>query len=225
MLPLATTSGTDSLVVHRHHPGSTTIVLTTADLSGEPIRVAATRDRNFTYIVGYPLGGPAGPAGQPLSHLPDPHPDRRRRFRSSAGSPSPRRPCSPSTRSPRSAPEASPRRTWTRRSRSGTSDDEIGRLTATINDMIRRVCTIRSRRCGSSPPTRHTSSARRSPIMRGEIELALRSTKTPGGIPPRPGKRARGDPPPDLDHRQPADAGKSGPGADLPREFLGSGSR
>jgi len=31
------------------------ILVTTGYLNGEPIRVAALRDRNFSYLVGYPL--------------------------------------------------------------------------------------------------------------------------------------------------------------------------
>ena len=47
--------GTDSLAVpDTLRPNN--IMLTTVYLNGEPVRVAATRDRNFTYTVGYPIG-------------------------------------------------------------------------------------------------------------------------------------------------------------------------
>ena len=46
--------GTDSLVVTDTITTST-ILLTTVYLNGEPMRIAATRDKNFTYYVGYPL--------------------------------------------------------------------------------------------------------------------------------------------------------------------------
>jgi len=46
--------GTDSLAI-RDTVGMNSIIVTTGDLDGEPIRIAAARTRNFTYLVGYPL--------------------------------------------------------------------------------------------------------------------------------------------------------------------------
>ncbi len=167
--------GTDSLAVpDTLQPGN--IMLTTVYLNGEPVRVAATRDRNFTYTVGYPIGdlrelldnlfsiflilipgavaisvfgglALAKKALQPVDEI--------------------------ATAARRITAENLDQVIPVR-----TGDDEIGRLTVTINDMIRRLH-------GSFAQVRQFSADAshelRTPltVVRGEIELALRSKKTP----------------------------------------------
>lgn len=167
--------GTDSLAVpDTLQPGN--IMLTTVYLNGEPVRVAATRDRNFAYTVGYPIGdlrelldnlfaiflilipgavaisvfgglALAKKALQPVDEITT----RARRITAE------------------NLDQALP---------VSTVDDEIGRLTVTINDMIGRLH-------GSFAQVRQFSADAshelRTPltVIRGEIELALRSKKTP----------------------------------------------
>jgi heavy metal sensor kinase len=153
------------------------IVVTTGYLNGEPIRVAATRDRNFSYLVGYPLAelrdlleslyfiflllvpialGVSIFGGLALAHRAlqpvDDITTRARRI------------------SAENLDQTLPVR---------NVNDEIGRLTGTINEMIRRLhdsfAQVRQFSADASHELRTPLT-----VMRGEIELALRSTKTPG---------------------------------------------
>jgi two-component system, OmpR family, sensor kinase len=167
--------GTDSLAVpDTLQPGNMT--LTTVYLNGEPVRLAATRDKNFAYTVGYPIGdlrellenlfsiflilipgavaisvfgglALAKKALQPVDEI-----ATRARLITA-----------------QNLDQVIPVR---------MVDDEIGRLTVTINDMIGRLH-------GSFAQVRQFSADAshelRTPltVVRGEIELALRSKKTP----------------------------------------------
>jgi heavy metal sensor kinase len=153
-------------------------VLTTGWLNGEPVRIALARDESYTYLVGYPLSevrdllqslyviflvlfpiallvsvfGGFALAKKSLSPVDDITRRTRRITAESLDQSLPLRP----------------------------SDDEIGRLTVTINDMIRRLheSFLRIRQFSAD-----ASHELRTPltIVRGEIEIALRSPKTPEG--------------------------------------------
>ncbi len=167
--------GNDTLVV-TDTIKTNAILLTTLYLGGEPVRIAATRDRNFTYYIGYPLselrdlldnlfaillvlipialafsiiGGLAlaKKALQPVDEV--------------------------TTRARRITAENLDQTIPVR-----TVNDEIGRLIATINDMIARLHASFAQVRQFSADASHEL---RTPltVMRGEIELALRSKKTP----------------------------------------------
>jgi len=169
--------GTDSLVFTDTVAMNATI-LTTGWLNGEPVRIALARDNLYTYLVGYPLSevrdllqslyviflvlfpialavsifGGFALAKKSLAPVDD---ITRRTRRITAES------------LDQSLPVTG-------------SDDEIGRLTHTINDMIRRLhesfLKVRQFSADASHELRTPLT-----IVRGEIELALRSPKTPEG--------------------------------------------
>jgi two-component system OmpR family sensor kinase len=166
---------TDSIVVRDTIPMYVTY-LTMGELSGDPVRVAAIREKTFTYFVGYPVaelrdyldnlylifliliptalavsifGGfaLATRALKPVDNI--------------------------TTRARRITAENLDQTI------PGTNvDDEIGRLTVTINEMIHRLhesfAQIRQFSADASHELRTPLT-----IIRGEIELSLRSPKTP----------------------------------------------
>ena len=152
------------------------ILLTTVYLNGEPVRVAATRDRNFTYTVGYPIGD--------LRELLDnlfsifliliPGAVAISVFGGLALAKKALQPVDEITTHARRITAENLDQVIPIR----TVDDEIGRLIVTINDMIGRLH-------GSFAQVRQFSADAshelRTPltVVRGEIELALRSKKTP----------------------------------------------
>jgi heavy metal sensor kinase len=167
--------GTDSLTIP-DSIGLNATVLTTVDFNGEPVRIAATRDRNFTYAIGYPLADlrelldnlfvifiillPIALAASVIGGL--------------ALSKTSLQPVNEvTTRALRITAENLDQTIPVR-----NANDEIGRLTVTINDMIQRLRDSFARVRQFSADASHEL---RTPltIMRGEIELALRSTKTP----------------------------------------------
>ncbi|HXX63856.1 MAG TPA: ATP-binding protein [Bacteroidota bacterium] len=151
-------------------------ILTTGWLDGEPVRIALARDQAYTYLVGYPLSevrdllqnlyliflilaplaaavsifGGFALANKSLAPVDD---IARRTQRISAESLDQTLPVT-------------------------ASDAEIGRLTLTINDMIRRLrdsfAQVRQFSADASHELRTPLT-----IVRGEIELALRTPKTP----------------------------------------------
>ena len=152
------------------------ILVTTGYLNGEPIRVAALRDRNFSYLVGYPLAelrdllenlyfiflilvpialGVSVFGGLALAHK------------------SLRPVDEITTRARKITVENLDQKLTVR-----NVNDEIGRLTATINDMIQRLhdsfAQVRQFSADASHELRTPLT-----VMRGEIELALHSTQTP----------------------------------------------
>ena len=167
--------GNDSLVF-ADTVGVNASILTTGWLDGEPVRIALARDRDYTYLVGYPLSevrdllqnlyliflilaplaaavsifGGFALANKSLAPVDD---IARRTQRISAESLDQTLPVT-------------------------ASDAEIGRLTLTINDMIRRLrdsfAQVRQFSADASHELRTPLT-----IVRGEIELALRSPKTP----------------------------------------------
>lgn len=167
--------GNDTLVV----PDSihaAEILLATTELNGQAVRVAATRDKRFTILVGYPLAELSDvldnlyaifliliPIAVALSvvgglylankslHPVDDVTTRAQRITAENLD---------QTIPPRDV------------------DDEIGRLITTMNGMIRRLHESFARVRQFSADASHEL---RTPltIMRGEIELALRTTKTP----------------------------------------------
>jgi heavy metal sensor kinase len=166
--------GTESLVV-RDSIGLNSTVVLTGELNSEPIRIAAYRDENFTYLVGYPLSdlrdlldslyliflilipialavsvfGGFALAKKSLQPVEDITTRARRITAENLD---------------QTVPVRSP-------------DDEIGRLAATINDMIGRLHESFARIKQFSADASHEL---RTPltIIRGEIELALRKTQS-----------------------------------------------
>ena len=167
---------TDSLMI-TDTVSTGSILVTNGYLNGEPVRVAALRDRNFSYLVGYPLAElrdllenlyfiflllvPIALAVSVFGGLALAH---------------------------KSLQPVDEITTRARRITAENLDqelpipkvnDEIGRLTGTINDMIRRLhdsfAQVRQFSADASHELRTPLT-----VMRGEIELALRSTKTPG---------------------------------------------
>ena len=150
--------------------------LTTTHLHGEAVRAAVTKDRNFTILVGYPLAelrealenmfsiflilipiavavsivGGFSLANKSLRPVHDVTTAARRITAENLDQTIPIR----------------------------DIDDEIGRLISTMNDMIRRLhdsfAQVRQFSADASHELRTPLT-----IMRGEIELALRTTKTP----------------------------------------------
>jgi signal transduction histidine kinase len=167
---------TDSLII-TDTISTGSILVTTGYLNGEPLRVAALGDRNFNYLVGYPLAElrdllenlyfiflllvPIALAvsifgGLALAHKSlqpvDEIASRARRITVE------------NLDQELPVPEV---------------NDEIGRLTGTINDMIRRLHESFAQMRQLSAEASHEL---RTPltVMRGEIELALRTTQAPG---------------------------------------------
>ena len=167
--------GNDSLVFTDSVALNATI-LTTGWLNGEPVRIALARDKNLTYLVGYPLSevrdllgslywiflilAPIALAVSVFGGL---------------------------ALANKSLAPVSDIATRTRRITAEnldqtlpvtTPDDEIGRLALTINDMIGRLhdsfAQIRQFSADASHELRTPLT-----IVRGEIELALRSSKSP----------------------------------------------
>jgi len=151
-------------------------IVTTGELNGEPIRVAASRDRTFTYLAGYPLSEvrslleslyfifilliPIALAASVFGGL---------------------------ALANRALGPVEEITTRTRRITAENLDqtipvsnpgDELGRLSITINDMIRRLhdsfAQVRQFSADASHELRTPLT-----IMRGEIELGLRSPKSP----------------------------------------------
>ena len=152
-----------------------TITVTTGYLNGEPIRVAATRDRSYSYLVGYPQAevrdlldnlyfvfllmlpiavavsvfGGLALANRALAPVHDLAIRARRITAENLDQTVPIR----------------------------NEKDELGRLTATINDMIGRLhesfAQVRQFSADASHELRTPLT-----VMRGEIELCLRSPKT-----------------------------------------------
>ena len=167
--------GTDSLYIP-DSVGLNSIEVATGDLNGEQVRIAAARDRNLTYLVGYPLSElrdvlenlysiflilvPIALAASVFGGL--------------ALANKSLQPVNAITTRARRITAENLDQTIPERD----VDDEIGRLTSTINEMIRRLH-------GSFAQVRQFSADAshelRTPltIMRGELELALRSTKSP----------------------------------------------
>jgi heavy metal sensor kinase len=166
---------TDSLVVRDSIPLNTPVVLT-GRMSAEPVRIAAIRDENFTYLVGYPLAELRDLQGNlyltfliliPVAVL-----------ISVVGgymlAKNALRPVDEIVTQARkisaenldlTIPVRNPR-------------DEIGRLGITINEMTTRLhesfAQVRQFSADASHELRTPLT-----IMRGEIELALRNPKTP----------------------------------------------
>lgn len=165
--------GRDSLVIHDTVNINATILSTTY-LNGDPIRVAATRDRNFTIFVGYPLDElrevlenlysvfliliPIALAVSVIGGL----------YLANKSL----RPVGEVTTRARQITAENLDQTIPVRN----ENDEIGRLTATINEMIRRLRDSFAKIRRFSADASHEL---RTPltILRGEIELALRSQK------------------------------------------------
>ncbi len=166
---------TDSLTITDTLMQGTTL-LRTAYLNGDPIRTAVTRDKNFTIFVGYPLdelrealenlysiflilipialiASVIGGLYLANTSLKPVNEVTRRARRITAEN------------LDQTIPVSNP-------------DDEIGRLTTTINDMIRR---LRDSFAQIKQFSADASHELRTPltIMRGEMELALRTNKSP----------------------------------------------
>jgi len=167
--------GSDSLAVRDTISLNQTIV-TTGWLNGEPIRIAASRDRSFTFFVGYPIAElndlleslyliflvlvPIALAVSIVGGLALAHKSLH--------------PVDEITRRARRITAENLDQTLPVR----PVDDEISRLSSTFNDMINRLRDSFSQVRQFSGDASHEL---RTPltIMRGEIELALRSSKTP----------------------------------------------
>ena len=167
--------GTDSIVV-TDTIWANSILLTTVYLNGEPVRVASTRDRNFTYTVGYPIGD--------LRDLLDnlfsifliliPGAVAISIFGGLALAKKALQPVDEVTTHARRITAENLDQVIPIR----TVDDEIGRLIATINDMIGRLHNSFAQVRQFSADASHEL---RTPltVIRGEIELSLRSKKSP----------------------------------------------
>ena len=167
--------GLDSLAI-KDTVGMNMTIVTTGDLNGEPLRIAAARTKNFTYLVGYPLGELRDlleslyinflvliPIALAVSV-----------FGGLALANKSLRPVDEITRRARRITAENLDQTIP----APPVDDEIGRLASTINDMIRRLRDSFAQVRQFSADVSHEL---RTPltIVRGEIELSLRSTKTP----------------------------------------------
>ena len=167
--------GLDSLAI-KDTVGMNITIVTTGDLNGELIRIAAARTKNFTYLVGYPLGELRDlleslyinflvliPIALAVSV-----------FGGLALANKSLRPVDEITRRARRITAENLDQTIP----APPVDDEIGRLASTINDMILRLRDSFAQVRQFSADVSHEL---RTPltIVRGEIELALRSTKTP----------------------------------------------
>ncbi len=152
------------------------ITLTTSELNDQLVRIAATRDRNFTYMIGYPLSDlrdlldnlyviflvliPIALAVSVIGGL--------------ALAKKSLQPVDEITRQARRITAEN----LDQAIAVPNVDDEIGRLAATINDMIRRLNDSFARVRQFSADASHEL---RTPltVARGEIELALRTKKSP----------------------------------------------
>jgi heavy metal sensor kinase len=153
-----------------------TITLTTSELDGQMIRIAATRDQNFTYIIGYPLSD--------LRDLLDnlyvifiiliPIALGASIFGGLALSKKALQPVDEITTHARRITAEN----LDQMIAFPNVDDEIGRLAETINEMIRRLHESFARVRQFSADASHEL---RTPltVLRGEIELALRTKKSP----------------------------------------------
>ena len=167
--------GGDSLAIRDSLEQEVTHV-TTAQFNGEPIRIAALRTANFTYLVGYPVGEVSDlldslyviflvliPIALAVSV-----------FGGFALAKKSLRPVDDiSTRARRITAENLDQSISVR-----NPNDEIGRLADTINNMISRLRDSFSQVKQFSADASHEL---RTPltIMRGELELGLRSMKSP----------------------------------------------
>lgn len=169
--------GLDSLAIRHDAVAINTTALMTTQLAGVgSVRIAATRDKNFTILVGYPLGELSDvlenlyiifviliPIALTVSVL--------------GGFYLAKKSLRPvdevTTRARRITAENLDQIIPER-----NVDDEIGRLIATINDMILRLHSSFAQIRQFSADASHEL---RTPltVMRGEIELSLRSPKTP----------------------------------------------
>jgi two-component system, OmpR family, sensor kinase len=167
--------GPDSLVFP-DTIGYNTLTLTTSELDGQVIRVAATRDQNFTYIIGYPLSDLRDllenlyvifiiliPIALAVSI-----------FGGLALAKKSLQPVDEITRHARRITAEN----LDQKIAVPNVDDEIGRLGATINDMISRLHDSFARVRQFSADASHEL---RTPltVVRGEIELSLRTKKSP----------------------------------------------
>ena len=166
--------GTDSLIVRDSIPMYATTVAT-GELSGAPIRVAAIRDNNFVYFVGYPLAelGDLFESLYLIFLILIPIALGVSVFGGLALANRALRPVAAITTRARKITAENLDQTIP----APNVDDEIGRLTATINEMIQRLHSSFAQVKQFSADASHEL---RTPltIIRGEIELALRSTKT-----------------------------------------------
>jgi heavy metal sensor kinase len=167
--------GADSLVIADSLDLSST-QLTTGALSDEPIRIAALRTGNFTYLVGYPLGEVRDLLDSlyviflvliPIAVL----------VSVIGGFALARKSLQPVDELARAA-ERITAQNLDQPLPIPHPHEEIGRLAATINDMTRRLHDTFARMSQFSADASHEL---RTPltVVRGEIELALRSSRNP----------------------------------------------